>query len=419
MFRSNPLFHAIFTFAVLAMITLSGPVSARTAESETSPDPRPHAQAGAGFQDGSHALLYKMLCELNTNWIGYTPRFEILNGTIPIDDEVSQIQTHLKLVIAQLRSADVSHLSDSQLAQRTAHLQTLQAYMAEGNFPRNIFVTGRRPVFIDPWGTHCAVGHLIATSGHSRLAGAINREHQLDYLRNIQTAGLAQWQRASGFSLDELALIQPTYRSTTLIYPKPIEQLILGDSAALMAGIESGEIDINARCGGKTLLHLAAAAGDLTLAKLLVAKGADLHAVSTLGCGKAELAKGGSQTVVTVRWHQTTSVSSRGGMGIGVYGAVFKTERGRFVTDLLDDLRGGRAGLNAFDYATQEPVSSWGYHRVRIKTTPWGVRRGKDVTEQPKNEVMETLKANRAAVASWLKERGAHPSRPASDDQHD
>ncbi|QEF98332.1 Ankyrin repeat protein [Stieleria maiorica] len=416
MLRSNPIFHVVCTFAVLAMIALSGPVSARTPESDTSPGRPSHARAGVGYQDASHALLYKRLCELNTNWNGYAPRFEILNGTFPIDDEIALIQTHLKLVIAQLRSADISHLSDSQLAQRNAHLQILQTYMADGNFPQNIFVTGRRPVFIDPWGTHCAVGHLIATSGHSRLADVINREHRLDYLRDIRTAGLAQWQHASGFSLDELALIQPTYRSTTLVYPKEIEQLILGDSAALMAGINSGEIDVHARCGGKTLLHLAAAAGDLTLAQLLVDQGADLHAVSTLGCEKSELAKGGRQTVVTVRWDQPTSVTNRGGMGIGVYGAVFKTERGRFVADLFGDIRGGREGLNAFDYATQSPVSSWGYHRVPINRTPWGV---KGVKKQPKNEILETLKANRAAVASWLKEQGVQPGGSASDGPQD
>ncbi|MCA9140333.1 MAG: hypothetical protein KDB00_26360 [Planctomycetales bacterium] len=235
MIRSNTLFQAVSAFAFLVLAACAGTLWARMPEPDLS---------------ARHDRLYRKLCELNGNWTSDTPNFEILGDSDFVDDEVSLIQAHLKLVINQLRSADVAHLNESQLAQRMEHLQTLQAYMREGNFPQNIFVPGRRPVFIDPWGTHCAEGHLIATSGHAKLADTINREHQLDLLRDIKTGGLSQWQQASGLSIDELALIQPSYRSTTLKYPAEIEELILGNSESIVADIESGELSVDARCGG-------------------------------------------------------------------------------------------------------------------------------------------------------------------------
>lgn len=394
MIRRKPLFKSISAFACLALLALAGPLPARTPNTVSAAGQPSNLLSADEDQGGAHDLLYRKLCELNANWADRTPDFEILATAVSIDDDVSLIQTHLKLVIKQLRSADVGQLSDSQFAQRLAHLRTLQAYMADGDFPQNVLASGRRPVFIDAWGTHCAVGHLIATSGHSQLANTINREHQLDLLRDINTAGLSEWQRASGFSVDELALIQPTYRSTTLKYPKKIEDLILGDSAGLIADINSDELSANARCGGKTLLHFAAAAGDLALVKLLVEKGADLRAVSTLGCDKAELAKGGRQTVVTVRWNQSTSVTTRGGMGIGIHGPVLRTQSGQLIAGILNDLRGGRDGLNALDYATET-----------LRGT-WGIRPGYGMKEKPVDPIIEKLKKDRAAVAAWLEEQG-------------
>jgi hypothetical protein len=407
MIQRNSLFLAISACACLTLFALACPLSARTLKRVSSSGKASSSQSVSGTQDDTHFRLYQKLCELNENWRNRTPNFGILADIDSIDDDVSLIQTHLKLVISQLRSADVGHLSDSQLAQRLAHLQSLQAYMADGNFPQNVIAVGRRPVFIDPWGTHCAVGHLMATSGHSQLANTINREHQLDLLRDIKTDGLAEWQHGSGLSADELALIQPTYRSTTLKYPEEIEELILGNSEALRASLETGELKVDARCGGKTLLHFASAAGDLPLVKLLVEKGGDLQAVSTLGCDRADLAKGGSQKVMTVRWNQFTSVTGRGGLGIGVSGPVFKTQHGQFVAGVLDDLRGGRAGWNALHYATEAPLPSRFYPRRYIKPIwPNLGTKVESANNHPENEIITTLKKNRAAVAAWLREQG-------------
>src|SRR5690349_14977575 len=79
------------------------------------------------------------------------------------DPEAERIRRHLDAVVAQLRAAD-HDLDDATLARRDALIDALEVYAATGAFPKNHVYPGRRPVFIDPHGTLCAVGHLVAVS---------------------------------------------------------------------------------------------------------------------------------------------------------------------------------------------------------------------------------------------------------------
>jgi hypothetical protein len=82
-------------------------------------------------------------------------------------------------------------------------------YIERGEFPRNHEVQGRRPHFIDDDGRICAVGYLIEKTAGRATAEAINREHEWDFIGDIR--GIEAWVRASGLTVDELAMIQPSY----------------------------------------------------------------------------------------------------------------------------------------------------------------------------------------------------------------
>lgn len=391
MLLRRPLLRFIST-TFLALFATSGFSSAQSPSESDSPTGRP-------------ATLFNQLCELNENWREREISFGDTISTAKVDDEVRLIQTHLRLVHRQLSDASVDHLDDSLRIRRAALLDTLYAYMEEGQFPQNVFVSGRRPVFIDPWGVHCAVGHLIAASGHPRLAKRINDEHQLCYLRDITTAGLENWQQRSGFSFEELALIQPSYHfrlRTRLNYPEDIESLILGDSSKLIAALENGERDLDDRCGGKTILHFAAAAGDLKLVKLLFEKGANLNALSRSGLEHADTATKQMYRQIKVQWGHPTTAIGPNNTGYGVTGAVFNSVHGRFIADVLSDVRGGVAGLNALDYAMRAPVPS-GLH-YRTNGSVIGVGFGKHPSQRV--DPLKDLKQNRAAVAAWLQSQG-------------
>ena len=235
---------------------------------------------------------------------------------------------------------------------------------------------------------------------------------QLDFLRDIKTAGLEEWQATSGLSSEELALIQPSYHSRTLSYPKEIEDLILGDSTAIREALEANITLATTRCGGKTLLHYAAAAGDLELVKFLIEKGADLHAVSeTLQPIKAvseaktseeqEKAKThpllhprSSSTLYTVQWNEPTIMSPNqsSGLRMGISGRVFSTKRGARITNELNDIYGGVAGKNAIHFATTQERKFYNGSKL--------------VVQEETNPELIKLNEERVEVLAWLKEQG-------------
>src|SRR5689334_2209251 len=126
----------------------------------------------------------------------------------PPASEVERIQVHLRYVDHVLRARHVVHQ-----AERDAALTSLERYIARGEFPRRTddAYEGRRPRFIDDRGVHCAVGELIWTSGDPALALAIDRDYEYAYVRDMHSAALVDWADAHGFTIDELATIQPGY----------------------------------------------------------------------------------------------------------------------------------------------------------------------------------------------------------------
>jgi hypothetical protein len=147
---------------------------------------------------------------------GAAPAAELVAGEI--DEaaraaEIARIRTHLMQVEEELLSADVRHLSLAQRENRAHHIQVLRAYRNRGVFPHNHQVAGQPvPVFIDEHGTHCAVGFLIAQSGHEALARRIAAERNLARVRElVDIPELVEWLEDAGLSVHEAARIQPAY----------------------------------------------------------------------------------------------------------------------------------------------------------------------------------------------------------------
>jgi MYXO-CTERM domain-containing protein len=133
----------------------------------------------------------------------------------PLDAEQAdrlRIQQHLAQVEQQLRRVPVDALSPSARLSRARLLDELHRYWQAGVFPRNSQHVGeRRPYFIDDEGRPCAVGELVIRSGSATLAERIDRNFHTEYVPDIHDAELLAWAETNGFSVAELALIQPTY----------------------------------------------------------------------------------------------------------------------------------------------------------------------------------------------------------------
>ncbi|NND94716.1 MAG: T9SS type A sorting domain-containing protein [Flavobacteriales bacterium] len=133
---------------------------------------------------------------------------------IAFTDDTERIAYHLKTVISRLRECHTDNSDEAQINRMTL-LDKLQEYAQAEIFPQNIYHAERTPYFIDHEGTACAVGHLMRMSGETELADRIRSEHNYDYIRDIKTQGVSAWATLNGFTLDELAWIQPTYNPTT------------------------------------------------------------------------------------------------------------------------------------------------------------------------------------------------------------
>ena len=127
--------------------------------------------------------------------------------------ERERIEKHLVRAEEILRARDVDHLDVSVRERRTWLLEELARYRSRGIFPKrnDDSFEGRRPRFIDHRGVHCAVGHLIAASGHPALARAIADRFEYAYVADMDAPELAAWAASHGFLASELAIIQPRY----------------------------------------------------------------------------------------------------------------------------------------------------------------------------------------------------------------
>lgn len=172
-------------------------------------------QAHAALPPTAPSSLADHLLEVNAQWVRQVPA---QGGDAPIAfaSEAERIREHLQLVRARLLERPTDGLEAAQRGARTHLLNRLGDYADGLRFPRNLALPQRNPVFIDPFGTACAVGWMMMESGHAGLAESIRDGFNLGYIHEIIAdprfaEPVAAWARAHGFTADELAWIQPGY----------------------------------------------------------------------------------------------------------------------------------------------------------------------------------------------------------------
>jgi hypothetical protein len=127
--------------------------------------------------------------------------------------ERGRIADHLVSVERYLRTRRVAGLGPEQRRARLCNLDRLHAYWQRGVFPHNHVLASRRtPVFMDEHGTLCAVGYLMARSGHGAMAARIAGTTNLARVTDLaDDAEVTAWLDQEGLALEEAAMIQPSY----------------------------------------------------------------------------------------------------------------------------------------------------------------------------------------------------------------
>ena len=149
------------------------------------------------------------MLEINENW----SKVDAVNykKMVSFQSDIDRIQMHLLLVEKELLAKSISHLSEKQKMNRLNMLKVLHDYALSKIFPKNTGHSFRQPYFIDNFGTHCAVGFLVKESGFGQISKAISEKQNFAYVKEIVSPELVKWSRDFGFTLDELAWIQPGY----------------------------------------------------------------------------------------------------------------------------------------------------------------------------------------------------------------
>lgn len=160
----------------------------------------------------SSASIFDHLTEVNQEWTKQSENFDFLQSTTNFREDKERIQLHLNLVEKTLRERDDKHLSIVQKRNRSHHLDVLKAYAENGVFPQNIYHSKRQPYFVDHHGTACAVGHLIRENGEKELVKLITEQDNFAYISELlKYKKLSTWAEQNGFTIAELAWIQPGY----------------------------------------------------------------------------------------------------------------------------------------------------------------------------------------------------------------
>jgi hypothetical protein len=177
-----------------------------------------------------------------------------------VSEETTRIRAHLSHVLHALRTTTPRGLSPEQRTRRHAALDELGRYIARGEFPRRTddAYRGRRPRFIDDRGVHCAVGHLVAMSGANDLALAVDAMHEYDYVLDMKEPALDAWAEAHGFTLLELAMIQPQYHEMPADYEA--KELLARQSDELVVRCAA-----KGSLAGEVALHVVAHKSKLTV----------------------------------------------------------------------------------------------------------------------------------------------------------
>jgi len=157
----------------------------------------------------SIATLSNHLIEVNPEWNGK----KLSQQTVSFEDENERIQFHLTQVLNTLHQADLKHLTTTQKTNRITTLETLEDYKERAVFPINNFLPIRNPIFKDQYQTACAVAHLMEATGAQKIVNTIQRNSNYDYIGKLakEYPQVNNWADEHGFTLDELALIQPGY----------------------------------------------------------------------------------------------------------------------------------------------------------------------------------------------------------------
>jgi hypothetical protein len=101
------------------------------------------------------------------------------------------------------------------IEQRAANLARFRAYHLAGIYPNNTQRAGLLNVWRDDAGHFCAAATIIRASGAVALVDAVAAQNNFIRLADVTDGPVLDWMLTSGFTQDELVMIQKPFRPVT------------------------------------------------------------------------------------------------------------------------------------------------------------------------------------------------------------
>jgi hypothetical protein len=136
----------------------------------------------------------------------------MVNPLLTPTRERRRVARHLLRAEKTARTRDVSNLDHVRQLIRSLLLDALADYRREGRFPKNTDFPWAMPSFIDRNGTRCAMAHLLELGGAGDLVKYVHENMNFAFVRELaHMPEVTAWLDAAGLTVEEAALIQPTY----------------------------------------------------------------------------------------------------------------------------------------------------------------------------------------------------------------
>ena len=156
----------------------------------------------------SRTLLFALFC---TSAIACTTAQSTSTTTAAVAPAIEPTVSAPVVHEHPLPTLDSASLRSELAASRAHNLARLEAYAQAGAFPKNQVQEGLLNVFRDDEGHLCAVANLIQIDGHTSLISATAANNNFIVLADVTDGPLLEWILASGFTQEEIAMIQVPY----------------------------------------------------------------------------------------------------------------------------------------------------------------------------------------------------------------
>jgi hypothetical protein len=150
---------------------------------------------------------------------------------------------------------------------RAQNVASFHAYIRNGRYPNNVYTRRAANVWRDQQGNFCAAATIMVMSGNEKLATQIAEDNNFMRLADIKQGPIMDWILLTGFTQEELVMIQKPFNPVTQRPQLEPEQMVTID--AKLRAAENARLRAKYKAVDKALAAAAAKSLDIATDRLM------------------------------------------------------------------------------------------------------------------------------------------------------